>query len=94
VLADHPDNINIGKVLAALGGRLYDSSFCNKHTGTDNICTHSVDCTMRSIWTSLQNAIDEILGNLTLGDLLKKNEHALSDHLHEISENILSQHPS
>jgi len=93
VLADRPENINIGKVLGTLGGRLYDSKFCEKHTGVGSICTHTVDCTMRSLWTSLQNVIDKVLVNLTLKDLLNQNEGTLAEQLHEVTENIFKLHP-
>ena len=92
ILADRPENINIGKVLGTLGGRLYDSNFCEKHTGVDSICTHTVDCTMRSLWTSLQNVIDKVLVNLTLKDLLHMDEGTLAEQLHEITENIFKIH--
>ena len=92
VLADLPENINIGKVLGTLGGRLYDSNFCEKHTGVDSICTHTVDCAMRSLWTSLQNVIDRVLVNLTLKDMLRLDEDTLAGQLHKITESIFKMH--
>ena len=60
----------VGHVLAVLGGRLFDADFCGAHAGLERLCTHLGDCSIRSVWKTLQNAIDEVLGSLTLKDLL------------------------
>ena len=64
------DEINVGEVLAALGGRLYEPSFCDSHTGMERLCTHMPDCSIRSVWRMLQHAVDQVLGKITLKDLL------------------------
>lgn len=64
------DEIKVGEALAALGGRLYDPSFCDSHTGMERLCTHMPDCAIRSVWRMLQNAVDQVLGRITLKDLL------------------------
>ena len=56
-LARSPDQIILGDVLAALGGKLYDAEFCGKHTGSNSICTHAIDCTVRSLWQVVQTAV-------------------------------------
>lgn len=64
------DEINVGEALAALGGRLYEASFCDSHSGMERLCTHMPDCSIRSVWRMLQNAVDQVLGKITLKDLL------------------------
>jgi len=64
------DEINVGEALAALGGRLYEPSFCDSHSGMERLCTHMPDCSIRSVWRMLQNAVDQVLGKITLKDLL------------------------
>jgi Rrf2 family protein len=64
------DEINVGQVLAALGGRLYEPSFCDTHAGVERLCTHMPDCSIRSVWRMLQTAVDQVLGRITLKDLL------------------------
>lgn len=64
------NEINVGEALAALGGRLYEPSFCDAHTGIERLCTHMPDCSIRSVWRMLQNAVDQVLGKITLKDLL------------------------
>jgi Rrf2 family protein len=69
-LARTPDQINIGEVLAWLGGRLFEPSFCSMHAGMAQLCTHSVGCSIRSLWQSVQHVVDQMLGKVTLLDLL------------------------
>src|ERR1700761_1249965 len=38
-LARPAEKINVGEVLALLGGRLYDEGFCGKHGGLNESCT-------------------------------------------------------
>jgi len=69
-LARTPDQINIGEALAWLGGRLFEPNFCNIHSGVVKLCTHSDDCSIRSLWRSVQFVIDQMLAKVTLADLL------------------------
>jgi Rrf2 family protein len=69
-LARTPAQINIGEVLAWLGGRLFEPSFCSMHAGMAQLCTHSIDCSIRSLWQSVQHVVDQVLGKVTLRDLL------------------------
>lgn len=73
-LARRPDEIHVGEALALLGGRLYDSRFCDRHAGTSRLCTHTSDCSIRSVWRTLQDAIDGVLARMTLKDLLRNEE--------------------
>jgi Rrf2 family protein len=70
-VARPPEQINIGEALAALGGRLFDSRFCERHSGSAGLCTHSPDCSIRSVWRVLQDVIDDVLSRMTLKDLLR-----------------------
>jgi Rrf2 family protein len=69
-LARTPDRINVGEVLAWLGGRLFEPSFCTIHSGMAKLCTHTVECSIRSLWQSVQHVVDQVLGRVTLRDLL------------------------
>ncbi len=68
------EQINVGEVLAALGGRLYEPSFCDTHAGIERLCTHMPDCSIRSVWRMVQHAVDQVLGKITLRDLLVSEE--------------------
>ena len=65
-----PKEILVGDVLNSLGGKLYESSFCDLHAGVENICTNSIDCSIRSLWKTVQTTLDGLLSKITLQDLL------------------------
>ena len=73
-LAKAPEDIKILEVLDVLGGRLFDDEFCMNHSGEAIICTHSVDCSVRSLWKVIQSAVDSVVKNITLRDLLGKED--------------------
>jgi len=73
-LAHAPKDIIIGDVLSALGGKLYEDGFCSLHAGVESICNNSIDCSIRSLWSTIQNLLDGVLSKLTLNDLIGKDE--------------------
>jgi Rrf2 family iron-sulfur cluster assembly transcriptional regulator len=76
VLARPAVNISVNDILKALSGRLFDEQFCVNHTGVMNICSNSTDCSIRSLWTIVQSAIDKLLDKITLADLSKGEKEA------------------
>ena len=70
VLARPLSEITVAEVLTVLGGRLYDPEFCGSHGGAEMVCAHTVDCSIRSLWRSVQQAVDQVLGKTTLAELL------------------------
>lgn len=85
-------DIKVGDVLTALGGKLYESSFCDLHSGVEPICTNSIDCSIRSLWKTIQTMLDQLLSRISLQDLLgsEKQVEILVNRLSEESE-ILSK---
>ncbi|NOX64908.1 MAG: Rrf2 family transcriptional regulator [Chlorobi bacterium] len=83
-LSRPPEEINLGNVLKALGGKLYDDEFCKTHSKGDRICTITADCSVRSVWILIQNSVDNVLQNLTIRDLIGDNILAKST----ISESV------
>ncbi|MFB3776128.1 MAG: Rrf2 family transcriptional regulator [Bryobacteraceae bacterium] len=77
-LALPPDQIAIRDVLSMLGGRLYEDAFCQGHKGRVRACTHSTDCAIRSLWRSIQAAVDGVLERTTLQDLLRQEDEMAS----------------
>jgi Rrf2 family protein len=71
VLSRPPEEIPVADVVTLLGGRLYEPGFCDEFPGLERICTHSIDCSMRSLWRSIQQAIDRSLAGITLKDMLR-----------------------
>ena len=69
-LARPPAEISVGQAMAVLGERLFEPEFCERHAGTGKVCTHSVDCSIRSLWRAVQLVLDHVLSKTTLADLL------------------------
>ena len=64
------EEMPVSQVLTALGGRLYDPGFCERHGGEQGLCLHLSDCSIRPVLIQVQIAIDQVLGKLTLRQLL------------------------
>jgi Rrf2 family protein len=62
--------ITVAEALAVLGGRLYEGEFCEQHHGKPEICNRSTDCSIRFLWRSVQQVVDQVLSKATLQDLL------------------------
>jgi Rrf2 family protein len=73
-LARPAERIVVGEVLTAIGGKMFDSAFCETHAGQAHVCAHTSDCSIRTLWRRLQVALDEVLGKTTLQDLLRTEE--------------------
>lgn len=74
-LARPASGIVVGEVLAALGGKMFEKNFCDSHAGQAHVCAHSTDCSIRTLWSRVQGALDEVLGKTTLQDVLGHDEH-------------------
>jgi len=77
-LSRSPEQIGVGEVLAMLGGRLFDPEYCERYPGIETSCTHTVDCSLRSLWRSLQTGVDQVLSGTTLRDLLGNEQQTES----------------
>jgi len=66
-----PEQISVGSVLELLGGRLFGPHFCDRHSGLLETCSHTSNCGLRSLWSSLQRAVEGVLSKMTLSDLLR-----------------------
>jgi len=76
VLAKPSNEIIINDVLKTLGGVLFDSQFCGTHSGALKLCTHSVDCSSRSLWSMIQFILDDFLNKVTLHDLVSSEQNS------------------
>jgi len=78
-LALPAEKIRVGDALAVLGGRIYGDDFCTRHSGCAATCPHSTDCSIRSLWRSVQDAIDGVLRTMTIRDLFLPESQALTN---------------
>ena len=65
------NSVTAAEVLRALGTRPWHKGHCERHRGTLSVCVHSQDCSVRSLWGSLDSIVDRLLGGITLDDLLQ-----------------------
>ncbi len=70
MLARPLSDITVSEAVAVLGGSFYDPGFCTQHVGVEAACAHTIDCSIRGLWRSVQQAVDQVLGKTTLQDLL------------------------
>ena len=70
-LALPAQEIVVGDVLEVLGGRLYEPNFCDHFVGSEDSCLHESSlCSIRSLWNRVQSAVDDVLRQTTLADLV------------------------
>jgi Rrf2 family protein len=72
VLSRPAGSIPVAEVLGSLGGRLFEPGFCDEFAGLEQVCTHSADCSIRSLWRCVQRAVDLVLAGISLQDMLVK----------------------
>lgn len=69
-LARPAQEISVGSVIDLLGGPFYGPAFCERHSGLEKSCTHAGDCSLRSLWSTVQMVVAEVLQKTSLQDLL------------------------
>jgi len=80
-LARPASEVRVLDVVNALGGKLFDASFCDRHAGLESSCLNTSNCSIRPVLRHLQAAVDAALGELTLESLLA-NEHDVAGSIH------------
>ncbi len=61
--------ISLWSALEALGGAFFDGDFCACHPGQQRDCVRSRDCSLRALWTALQQGLRTTLEGISLADL-------------------------
>jgi len=70
-LARPAEEINVNEVLEALSGKFFSrEEYCSSAAPEHGACLHSMDCTIRSLWTGLNAAITGYLRKCRLSDLV------------------------
>jgi Rrf2 family protein len=77
-LARAAELLSVGEVLAALGGRFFDATFCDRHSGAAALCMNDSDCSIRPVLRQLQVVVDQVLGQLTLRSLLRSEREVIA----------------
>ena len=70
--------ISVAEILGALGGKLYDTDYCNRYSGDQATCAHMGDCSIRSLWGVIETLLDRVLGDTMLADLIGNEQQMCS----------------
>lgn len=77
-LALPPEEITIQMVMRALGEPMFrDDDFCQRYSGTetDGTCVHHNACSIRGLWSILEQSTRKVLQRITLADLSQCEGH-------------------
>jgi Rrf2 family protein len=69
-LTRSPEAITAKQAIQVLGGDFYGGEFCTRFSGHEDQCTHSIDCSIRSLWRAIQKVVDQLLSRTSLRDLM------------------------
>jgi Rrf2 family protein len=70
-LSKPPQETNVNEVLEALGGKFFSrEEYCSSPSGEHETCIHTLDCSIRSLWTGLSIAMTSYLRKCRLSDLV------------------------
>ena len=73
-LARLPEKITLDEVIRALSGEIFESDSCQQFPGNDSKCIHISCCSIRSVWLSVSSILFSIFKQITLKDLLEKED--------------------
>jgi Rrf2 family protein len=68
-LTREPEEISVWDAIQVLGGSLFPDRFCECHPGQHPLCVRGSDCSIRSIWRLVDDAVRGVLSRITLRDL-------------------------
>ena len=73
-LTKSPEKIYLDEVIRSLSGELFESESCQQFPGNDTKCVHISCCSIRSVWLSVSHILFSVLKQITLKDLLEKED--------------------
>jgi Rrf2 family protein len=78
-LARSSEEIGLGSLLLVLGDPLYDEGgYCQRHSGiaADGVCVHQNACSLKTLWSTLEQWMRGTLNQITLADLMEHEGRA------------------
>jgi Rrf2 family transcriptional regulator, iron-sulfur cluster assembly transcription factor len=69
-LARSPREISLAEALAALDGPIFQGKSCSNFSGLEQVCVHTKDCSVRTVWSALHALVGSALTKITLADLV------------------------
>lgn len=71
--------INLYQIIDALGEASFGIDFCNKHSGTQESCVNSSDCSVRPVWSSLNSLVNNFLAGISLESLVQEEQSTINN---------------
>lgn len=68
-LSRAPQEISLAEALAALDGPIFQHGDCANYTGLEQVCVHTKDCSVRTVWVALHSLVRSALTKVSLADL-------------------------
>jgi Rrf2 family protein len=93
-LKGDPSEITLGHIIESLGGRMYNSEFCDRFTGDVTLCVNSNACSVRSLWGVLDGLVSGVLNRVRLSDLIGDENRvsvSLRNHLEATIDQLLGE---
>ena len=84
VLARPADRISVGDAIRVLGGVIETSSICTRHTGDQETCLRSDECSIRPVWSYLSQFIVSTFDAIPLELLITEREGDVARHLMQL----------
>jgi Rrf2 family protein len=69
-LSRRAEDIPVLDALQVLGHSFFGPTFCERHSGRKNECTHMTDCSLRAMWHAIHAVVQQVLGRTTVAELL------------------------
>lgn len=73
-LAKEPASISVRDVMNASEHQTFEVN-CDTHPVDAARCSPESTCSIRPVWHALQQRVDELLGSISLADLMKQEPH-------------------
>lgn len=69
MLAAEPESITIGQILRVLEGPIAPADCAVDDPSAYAYCPQGSDCVVRGVWLKIRDAVEQVIDNITLGDL-------------------------
>jgi len=75
-LARAPESISVRDVMAASEHQMFEIN-CESHQVDADRCQPTTSCSIRPVWVTLQQRMDEFLASISLADLMKQESQVV-----------------
>ena len=77
ILSQPPEQVTLAEVLHALDGPVFQpGKDCSTYAGSEENCVNRGDCSVRSLWSALEDLVRGALEKVTLADLAMTERRA------------------